>query len=140
MTELHWTEIGKNALILIRDLCVLGILAFFLFFPIEFGEQLGKTNIGRFSAFGVEVELQAKEVRDQAEAAKTEVTAAQEAVDQTLSDLRTWSRTNPQIRSRANQLEEKVMQSSERLNKAEMEIESSVKGYDILVKKIEAAQ
>ncbi len=140
MTELHWTEIGKNALILIRDLCVLGILAFFLFFPIEFGEQLGKTNIGRFSAFGVEVELQAKEVRDQAEAAKTEVTAAQEAVDQTLSDLRTWSRTNPQIRLRANQLEEKVMQSSERLNKAEMEIESSVKGYDILVKKIEAAQ
>ncbi|WP_109356589.1 hypothetical protein [Sphingorhabdus sp. EL138] len=140
MTELHWTEIGKNALTLIRDLCVLGILVFFLFFPIEFGEQLGKTNIGRFSAFGIEVELQAKEVRDQAEAAKTEVAAAQEAIDQTLSDLRTWSRTNPQIRSRANQLEEKVMQSSERLNKAEMEIGSSVKGYDILVKKIEAAQ
>ncbi len=140
MTELHWTEIGKNALTLIRDLCVLGILVFFLFFPIEFGEQLGKTNIGRFSAFGVEVELQAKEVRDQAEAAKTEVAAVQEAVDQTLSDLRTWSRTNPQIRSRANQLEEKVMQSSERLNKAEMEIQSSVKGYDILVKKIEAVQ
>ncbi len=140
MTELHWTEIGKNALTLIRDLCVLGILVFFLFFPIEFGEQLGKTNIGRFSAFGVEVELQAKEVRDQAEAAKTEVAAAQEAVDQTLSDLRTWSRTNPQIRSRVNQLEEKVMQSSERLNKAEMEIENSVKGYDILVKKIEAVQ
>ncbi len=140
MTELHWTEIGKNALTLIRDLCVLGILVFFLFFPVEFGEQLGKTNIGRFSAFGVEVELQAKEVRDQAEAAKTEVAAAQEAVDQTLSDLRTWSRTNPQIRSRAKQLEEKVMQSSERLNKAEMEIENSVKGYDILVKKIEAVQ
>ncbi|GAB5481923.1 MAG: hypothetical protein Pars92KO_16800 [Parasphingorhabdus sp.] len=140
MTELHWTEVGKNALTLVRDLCVLGILVFFLFFPVEFGEQLGKTNIGRFSAFGFEVELQAKEVRDQAEAAKTEVAAAQEAIDQTLSDLRTWSRTNPQIRSRANQLEEKVMQSSERLNKAEMEIGSSVKGYDILVKKIEAAQ
>ncbi len=140
MTELHWTEVGKNALVLIRDLFVLGIVVFFLFFPIQFGEQLGKTNIGRFSAFGVEVELQAKEMRDQAEAAKTEVAEAQAAVDQTLSDIRMWSRTNPQIRSRANQLEEKVAQSSQKLTSAQSEIQSSITGYDILVKKIEAAQ
>lgn len=140
MTELHWTEVGKNALVLIRDLFVLGIVVFFLFFPIQFGEQLGKTNIGRLSAFGIEVELQAKEMRDQAEAAKTEVAEAQAAVDQTLSDIRMWSRTNPQIRSRANQLEEKVAQSSQKLTSAQSEIQSSITGYDILVKKIEAAQ
>ncbi|GAA0468216.1 hypothetical protein GCM10009096_06350 [Parasphingorhabdus litoris] len=105
MTDLHWTEICKNALVLVRDIVVLGIVIFFLFFPIQFGEQLGKTNIGRFSAFGVEVELQAKEMRDQAEAARTEVAEAQAAVDRTLSDIRTWSRTNPQIRGRASQLE-----------------------------------
>lgn len=140
MTELHWTEVRKNALVLIRDLFVLGIVVFFLFFPIQFGEQLGKTNIGRFSAFAVEVELQAKEMRDQAEAAKTEVAEAQAAVDQTLSDIRMWSRSNPQIRSRANQLEEKVVQSSQKLTSAQSEIQSSITGYDILVKKIEAAQ
>ncbi|QTD55700.1 hypothetical protein [Parasphingorhabdus cellanae] len=140
MTELHWTEVGKNALVLIRDLFVLGIVVFFLFFPIQFGEQLGKTNIGRFSAFGVEVELQAKEVRDQAEAAEAEVAAAQEAVDQTLSDLRMWSRSNPQIRPRANQLEQKVEQSSQKLTSAKSEIQQSIKGYDTMVRKIEAAQ
>jgi len=140
MTELHWTEIGKNALILIRDLLVLGIVGFFLFFPIQFGEQLGKTNIGRFSAFGVEVELQAKEVRDQAEAAKTELAVAQDTMDQTLSELQMLWRNNPQIRPQTNQLEQKVRQSSERLTKAENEIQSSINGYDVLVKKIEAAQ
>lgn len=140
MTDLHWTEIGKNALILIRDGFVLGILVFFLFFPIEFGEQLGKNNIGRFSAFGVEVELQAQAVRDQAEAAKTEVAAAQDAVDQTLSDLQTLWRNNPQIRRETNQLEQKVIQSSQKLTRAENEIQNSINGYDILVKKLEAAQ
>ncbi|MEP2100917.1 MAG: hypothetical protein ABJP02_14460 [Parasphingorhabdus sp.] len=140
MTELHWTEICKNALVLIRDLFVLGIVIFFLFFPIQFGEQLGKTNIGRFSAFGVEVELQAKEMRDQAEAARTEVAAAQEAVDQTLSDLKMWSRSNPQIRPRASQLEQKVEQSSQNLSSAKSEIDRSITGYDVLVRKIQAAQ
>lgn len=140
MTDLHWTEICKNALVLIRDVVVLGIVVFFLFFPIQFGEQLGKTNIGRFSAFGVEVELQAKEMRNQAEAARTEVAEAQAAVDQTLSDLRSWSRTNPQIRGRASQLEAKVEESSQKLTSAKSEIDRSITGYDVLVKKIEAAQ
>lgn len=140
MTVLNWIEVGKSGLVLIRDLFVLGIVVFFLFFPVAFGEQLGKTNIGRFSAFGVEVELQAQEVRDQAEAARSELVAAQDSMDETLSDLRMLWRNNPQIRSQTNQLEQKVMQSSERLTKAEKEIESSVKGYDVLVKKIEAAQ
>lgn len=140
MTELHWTEIGKNAFLLIRDMVILGIIVFFLFFPVAFGEQLGKTNIGRFSAFGLEVELQAQEVRDQAEAARSELAAAQDSMDDTLSDLRMLWRNNPQIRSQTNQLEQQVMQSSQRLTKAENEIQNSVKGYDVLVKKIEAAQ
>lgn len=140
MTVLNWIEVSKSALVLFRDLFVLGIVAFFLFFPVQFGEQLGKTNIGRFSAFGVEVELQAQEVRDQAEAAKTEVAAAQDAMDETLSDLRMLWRNNPQIRPQTNQLEQKIMQSSQRLTNAESEIQSSIKGYDILVKKIESAQ
>ncbi len=140
MKELHWTEVSKNALMLVRDLVVLGIVVFFLFFPIQFGEQLGKTNIGRFSAFGVEVELQAKEVRDQAEAAKTEVAAAQDAVDETLSDLKVLWQNNPEIRQQTNELEQKVMQSSRRLNSAESEIQRSINGYDSLVKKIEAQQ
>ncbi len=140
MKELHWTEVGKNALMLVRDLVVLGIVVFFLFFPIQFGEQLGKTNIGRFSAFGVEVELQAKQVRDQAEAAKTEVAAAQDAVDETLSDLKVLWQNNPEIRQQTNELEQKVMQSSRRLNSAESEIQRSINGYESLVKKIEAQQ
>lgn len=140
MRELHWTEVGKNALMLIRDLFVLGIVGFFLFFPIQFGNQLGKTNIGRFSAFGIEVELQAQEVREQAEAARTELAAAQDSMDQTLSDLRMLWKNNPEIRPQTNQLEQNVMQSSQRLTQAENEIQDSITGYDILVKKIEAAQ
>lgn len=140
MTVLNLIEVSKSALILIRDLFVLGIVGFFLFFPIQFGNQLGKTNIGRFSAFGIEVELQAQEVREQAEAARTELAAAQDSMDQTLSDLRMLWKNNPEIRPQTNQLEQNVMQSSQRLTQAENEIQDSITGYDILVKKIEAAQ
>ncbi len=139
MAEIHWSEAGKNAFGLVRDVSLIGVLGGLVFFPGAVGDRLDEAGIVGGSAFGIEFKRQVEEAKQktedaiaQAEAAQAQVAESEKETEQALARVDELIAKNPEVREDALVIKRDIQASSATLEQAQTQIQSAVKSQEVI--------
>ena len=133
MAELHWTEVGRNSFSLVRDVALVGLLGGLVFYPSAVGARLDQAGITKGSAFGIEFERKAREIKDQSVAALEQTEKAGEELKRTETALtlakqqiETLETNNPQVASETADIKAGLEISSNRVDQVQANIAKTI--------------
>lgn len=133
MAELHWTEVGRNSFSLVRDVALVGLLGGLVFYPSAVGARLDQAGITKGSAFGIEFERKAREIKDQSVAALEQTEKAGEELKRTETALtlakqqiETLETNNPQVASETADIKAGLEVSSNRVDQVQANIAKTI--------------
>ena len=133
MAELHWTEVGRNSFSLVRDVALVGLLGGLVFYPSAVGTRLDQAGITKGSAFGIEFERKAREIKDQSVAALEQTEKAGEELKRTETALtlakqqiETLETNNPQVASETADIKAGLEISSNRVDQVQANIAKTI--------------
>lgn len=139
MADIHWTEAGKNAFGLVRDISLIGILGGLVFYPDKVGERLDQAGIVGGSAFGIEFARQVEDAKKQtenaiaeAEAAKAQLVESEKEAEQAIAKVDELIAKNPEVREDALVIKSEIEASSATLGQAQEQIQTTVDAQQVI--------
>lgn len=153
MSELHWTEVGRNGFSLIRDTALIGLLGGLIFYPAAVGARLDEAGIVKGSAFGLEFERKVEAAKKQSEAALIQTEQAQSelqktgvALDKAREQIQSLEQTNPELAGETAEIKAGLENSAERVDQVQVNIsktlakqQQAVDSQSVILQRVQAS-
>ena len=145
MAELHWTEAGRNAFSLVRDVALIVLLMALFFFPAAIGARLDEAGIVKGTAFGIEFQREVEEARQQSQAAleqtgeaNQELQRAEAALEDAQRQIEMLGRRNPEIAAATAPIKKDLEASSRRVGEVQENIAATMERQEEVVQSQES--